>query len=537
MSNLVYVLPLFFAIGARAEAEFQEEFFAIGASSLGICVALVFVVLVGHVLHIKHISWFPECLVAMGIGAIAGILLIATQEEEEVENLKFSPSIFFFALLPPIILQAGYSLRRKLFVQNVGTIMLLAVLGTIFVTVSFGVVIWWLSDWCDVEISLMDSLLYGTVISATESVAILALLGNKELGADELLHALVFGESVFNDAVSIVLFDTLYGYHGGEKTMGGSEIAQVTGLFIGVSIGSFVEGVAIGLLCSLLMKNIDLYDNPAHECLLVFIAAFSSYCLAEIWHLSGVMALFFCGVTLAHYNWYNISKVSRASTRFGFEALAFGAETFVFIYLGYTLSVSFHPSASLEWRPKLILVAIIMVFLSRVYVFPFVAIANCFRSKREQITINLQSAIWFSAMRGAVAFALALNFPGEEELRGILVTTTLSVCLFTLFFCGVCMESVVKGLGLTNAGKNTEGLLTEGGDSIDLANLDGDARDSDIYHDKPSRSCLARLKHFDNQYMKKIFGGNLEDRTYRGETTYGTTIGSAYTQNFRGGLI
>lgn len=50
------------------------------------------------------------------------------------------------------------------------------------------------------------SLLFGSLISAVDPIATLAILGAREINADPLLYSLVFGESVLNDAVSIVLF-------------------------------------------------------------------------------------------------------------------------------------------------------------------------------------------------------------------------------------------------------------------------------------------------------------------------------------------
>lgn len=42
--------------------------------------------------------------------------------------------------------------------------------------------------------------------SAVDPVATLSIMGSPELNCDKLLYALVFGESVLNDAVAVVLF-------------------------------------------------------------------------------------------------------------------------------------------------------------------------------------------------------------------------------------------------------------------------------------------------------------------------------------------
>jgi sodium/hydrogen exchanger 8 len=56
--------------------------------------------------------------------------------------------------------------------------------------------------------SPVEALMFGALISAVDPVATLSIMGNPEINCDRLLYSLVFGESVLNDAVSIVLFHT-----------------------------------------------------------------------------------------------------------------------------------------------------------------------------------------------------------------------------------------------------------------------------------------------------------------------------------------
>lgn len=77
-------------------------------------------------------------------------------------------------------------------------------------------------------------------------------MGSPELNCDPLLYSLVFGESVLNDAVAIVLFRVLFQYYESEHEvgtgaqMGHKNVPPVLFEFIGVSIGSVVVGVLIG---------------------------------------------------------------------------------------------------------------------------------------------------------------------------------------------------------------------------------------------------------------------------------------------------
>ena len=53
-------------------------------------------------------------------------------------TLRFSPAAFFYGLLPPIVFAAGFTLKKREFFRNFGTIVLFAVVGTLVSTILFG---------------------------------------------------------------------------------------------------------------------------------------------------------------------------------------------------------------------------------------------------------------------------------------------------------------------------------------------------------------------------------------------------------------
>ena len=87
---------------------------------------------------------------------------------------------------------------------------------------------------------------------------------------------------------------------------------------------------------------------PTHiEVALTIGAAYLAYALAEALALSGVLSLFFCGVLLGHYNWYNLSNAAKVATGIVFKSIAYLCETLVFAYLGAL-------STRAEFAPRLI---------------------------------------------------------------------------------------------------------------------------------------------------------------------------------------
>jgi hypothetical protein len=129
----------------------------------------------------------------------------AVDEEVAESLLSFSDEVFFLFLLPPIIFNSGYHLRKELFFRHITPIALLAVLGT---TVSALVIAFfldfvndmgWMDGRQDFRPAFSELLTFGALISATDPVSTLAVFQEKRV--DPQLFYLVFGESVLNDAV------------------------------------------------------------------------------------------------------------------------------------------------------------------------------------------------------------------------------------------------------------------------------------------------------------------------------------------------
>eukprot|EP00968_Pinguiococcus_pyrenoidosus_P017268 scaffold1704_cov246-Pinguiococcus_pyrenoidosus.AAC.8 len=70
----------------------------------------------------------------------------------------------------------------------------------------------------------------------------------------------------------------------------------------------------------------------------------------------------------------------------------------------------------------------------------------------------MQIVIWFAGLRGAIAFALAQNIPGEHT--DLYTTTTLAIVLFTTVVCGGLTEPLLGKMGM----KLQHGSGVDGGD-------------------------------------------------------------------------
>lgn len=228
------------------------------------------------------------------------------------------------------------------------------------------------------NVTLVECLIFGSTLSATDPVTILAIFNTFKV--DPKLYSVIFGESILNDAVSIVLYETLSQFHGADLHL--SSIFRGSGIFLLSFSGSMALGVAFALGASLGLKHSNVKLYPGIESCLVSLIAYTSYFFSNGIGMSGIVSLIFCGITLKHYAYHNMSSKTQRTTKSMFHVLAQLSENFIFIYLGITLFTQ----DSTEFKPIFILVASIAVVVGRyMTVFPLSNLLNIvYRSKGQR---------------------------------------------------------------------------------------------------------------------------------------------------------
>ncbi|CAD7087970.1 unnamed protein product [Hermetia illucens] len=387
---------------------------------------------------------FPESCLLIVVGAIIGVVLYFASD---VEVSPLTPNTFFFYMLPPIILDAGYFMPNRLFFDNLGTILLMAVVGTIFNIATIGASLWacGLTGLFTVEIPLLDSFLFSSLISAVDPVAVLAVF--EEIHVDEVLYIVVFGESLLNDAVTVVLYHMMESYNGiGIQNINVADLASGVASFFVVAIGGTIIGVIWGFLTGLVTRFTD--HVRVIEPIFIFVMAYLAYLNAEIFHMSGILAITFCGITMKNYVESNISQKSHTTVKYALKMLSSSSETIIFMFLGVATINNRH-----VWNTWFVLLTIIFCSVFRVFgVVLLSALANRFRlhklSKVDQFVMS------YGGLRGAVAFALALLVDeAHVPLQPMFVTTTIAVIYFTVFVQGITIKPLVKLLNVKRASK------------------------------------------------------------------------------------
>jgi NhaP-type Na+/H+ or K+/H+ antiporter len=499
-------------------------------------VALLALVLVlSKYLHDRPIisSLLPEAAMILLVAMVAGFFIHLavkkkktlagdTEDDNIYENnvdddlsalLSFSPDIFFVALLPPIIFNSGLRIG-PLFFRHIAPIVLFAGLGTTISAVSVALflkLILQLGFFGDFAPTFFELLTFGALISSTDPVCTLAVLQAKKV--DPQLFYLVFGESVLNDVLSIVLFDSLSKFVGERDVYAGNLAQGFAQLLLDLtldSIGSLCLGCIGGLGTALLFKHVDMRQNRLLEISTYLLLMYIPFLLAEIMHLSGIVTILFTGITANRYVVPNLSPITKVNADMLFRLLSHLAETSIFLELGLSVFGLIG-----NWNWSFIGWSLLACLVGRALnVYPIAFLFNkCLRhgnhldddetetmdrfrvthqsntelgenfvpsvqkhmdedmvltnqramsfSEASQVSemtvtplrrkdLKIRSStthfLWFSGLRGAVAYACVRTFPDNFGHQKEFTMATMAIVLITVFLLGGTTEMVLRYL-------------------------------------------------------------------------------------------
>ncbi|XP_076472058.1 sperm-specific sodium:proton exchanger-like [Babylonia areolata] len=354
------------------------------------------------------------------------------------QKFEMGPHLMLNSFLPILIFDGAFAMDvfvlRKVFWQA----LFLAGPGLVVITGLTALVAQPLmgsEDW-----GWKESILFGSILSATDPVAVVALL--KELGASPLLSLLIEGESLLNDGTAMVAFTVVYNVIIGAETLTGDDYL---GGFMRFAVGGPVFGYFMAMLCLLWLKNT--FNDPLSEIAATFVSAFLTFFVSENFlHVSGVLAVVTLGVVLSS-NRTSISPEVETFLHSFWEVLAYLANTLIFFLVGMIVMHLITGNKSNPWdfvfifiiyisinsisnfirsfvfifitnnfiRSVMFLIFITINFIRSVFIIITITI-NFIRSVifLNFITINFRSVfiitITISFIRSAIFIAITINF-------------------------------------------------------------------------------------------------------------------------------
>ncbi len=403
--------------------------------------------------HFLKKSPLPYTVMLMIFGLIFGSL-DRLQYLNSVQTMKLAvdwagnidPHIILFVFLPTLIFEAAFALDLHTFKKTLTNASILAVPGIIvalFLTAlliigmqQIGIIDWGKDHWA-------IALMFGAVISATDPVAVTAVL--KELGASKKLGTLIEGESMLNDGTAIVLFMVFY-----LPLIGTAGDSSPAVDFLRVSLGGMCIGLLVAAVSIAWVKRV--FNDALVEISVIVTAAYITFYIAEgFLHVSGVIGLVALGVAMASIGRTRISpEVGHFLNEF-WEMAAFIANTLIFVIVGVVIA---QKSVFTLQNFIILLVVYVGIHCARAcMIFTFYPIL---KKSGYGLPKNEAVILWYGGLRGAIALALALVVSGvsdhyiSAEIRQQFLFIIAGTVLLTLLINATTIKYLLIRLGLAD---------------------------------------------------------------------------------------
>lgn len=346
---------------------------------------------------------------------------------------QLTHDLIYFFLLPPLLFEASLFIPYHELKRDALPISVLAVVGTIvsaaFIASSMIFLIGWPTG---------PALLFGSLIAATDPVAIIAMFkDNKITGRTSLL---VEAESLANDGVASILFSCSLIFSHSMSDIDASMILQD---FFRTVFIALIIGAVFGFLSIIITRRTS---DHLIETVITIIAAYGSFIVAEELRASGVLSTVMAGLIIG-----NIGVLGGASKSLSprgrelvvsfWEVGAFIVNSVIFLLIG--INVADIPIE--KYGPTIIIYTIAICMIGRALaVYPLGAL---FRNMTSKISISEQHVLWWGGLRGALGLALALSLPNDMPMRDETVVLTFAVAVSSIVIQGLSMPFLLRRLG------------------------------------------------------------------------------------------
>ncbi|HET6244895.1 MAG: cation:proton antiporter [Bacteroidetes bacterium] len=402
--------------------------------------------------HFLKKSPLPFTVTLLIIGLVLGVANRNSLFEGYLDSISHAirwagnidPHIILFVFLPTLIFEAAFAMDFHTFKKTSSNAVIMAgpgILLALFLTAAlmmglayfgFGLQYW---NW---SIALM----FGAVVSATDPVAVVALL--KELGASKKLGTLIEGESLLNDGTAIVIFMVFFL----ALTGAASDTAPVIE-FLRVAAGGIFVGLLLGWIAIAWIKKV--FNNAMVEISIIIATAYLTFYIAEDFlHVSGVLGLVALGLMIGGVGKTRISPEVQHFLHEFWELAAFIANALIFIIVGIVVA-----ERAVFTATDFLVLGILYIGIHVVRAIVIAIFYPAMKRLGYGLPIKDAYVLWYGALRGAIGLALALVVAGVDdkyispEIKNQFLFYTAGIVVLTLLINATTIKFLVNSLGLT----------------------------------------------------------------------------------------
>ncbi len=336
-----------------------------------------------------------------------------------VPAFTVSPTLVLAVFLPPLLFDAGFSMRAAALRRELSWVLLLGLVGAVLTAaVVYGLLL-------SAGFPFDEALLLAAILAATDPVSVFAVL--RRLRTPERLRVALEGESLVNDGVAVVLFIVALAVVQRRVL----DTPSVFGLFASLTLGGVLVGAGLGLLTR---RILGVVPQPVQIAATV-IAAYAGYLLADWIGASGLLAVITMSLVLGTaYEPSTHHQVHRFWRQLGFVM-----SSVVFLLVG--LQVRLDEVGRIGGR--LLLLAGV-VLLARALMVTAVTLARA-----ELWPWSLRLALVWAGLRGALSLALALGVPAAVAGHDEILVLVFGFVFLSLVVQGLSTGPVFRLLGIS----------------------------------------------------------------------------------------
>src|SRR5262252_441312 len=365
--------------------------------------------------------------------------------------VALAPELVLLVLLPPLIYSAGVSMSWREFRFNLRPIALLAVGCVVFTTCAVAAATHWL-----LGLPWPVGFLLGAIVSPPDAIAPLAIA--RRLNLPRRILVILEGEGLVNDATALIL----YRFAVAAIATGSFSLGQATATFALIVVGEIAYGIAVGWLTLYLRRWAN---DPRVEITLSLMTPYLAYWVPQHLGGSGVLATVAAGLYASWNGPLLIPAATRLQGIFFWDLTIYLIEGLIFLVTGLQERTLVERTADFSLREVVLATAVtsvIVVAARFIWMYPATYLPRWLippLARRDPSPPwQFPFAIAFTGVRGVVSLAAALAIPftlanGQPfPHRGLILFVTFGIIIVTLVGIGLLLPTVMRWLGLMNAG-------------------------------------------------------------------------------------
>ncbi|MGI9006551.1 MAG: cation:proton antiporter, partial [Streptosporangiaceae bacterium] len=284
----------------------------------------------------------------------------------------------------------------------------------------------------------------------TDPVAVSAL--GRRLSLPPRIQALVQGESLFNDATSLVLFQIAVAIAAGGVSSGSWPVTllKAAGQFVLLAGGGAVVGTVVAAGVIAVRRRVT---DPVLDTVIALVTPYAAYVLGSVAHVSPVMTVIVAGLVIGTRRPAITTAATRLQVHAFYQTVIFLLESVVFALIGLELPALIRAlSQSGPWLAIALAVSGTLLVTRIAWVFPLSALSQRRRGRRRP-DWSVPAVVTWSGTRGVVPLAAALSIPltatdgSPLPHRDLILVVTAAVIVISLIVQGLTLAPLARFAG------------------------------------------------------------------------------------------